>query len=151
MTTALSMEDRSTKIEHLNKIEHLKMVQAIIARMAGNSAQMKTWTVLLVTAVITFLGLSDGPEWPVVVSGCVPVLAFWRMDARYLRLERCYRHLHEKIVSGAEIAPFDLNYKPYAHEDDSIWRVAWSWSVWSFYGLLLVMIVGISFFYVSYQ
>ena len=140
MTTALSMEDRSAQIEHL------KMVQAIIARMAGNSAQLKTWTVLLVTAIITFLGLSDDPEWPVAMGGCVPVFAFWLMDAQYLHLERRYRHLHEKIVSGEEIAPFDLNCKPYAHEVESIWRSALSWSVWPFYGLLLVMIVGISFF-----
>ena len=123
-------------------VEHLKMVQNVIARMAGSSAQMKTWAVSLVTATIVFSGLSDSPHWLIGLGGFVPIVAFWTMDARYLHLERCYIKLHEAIVAGSSIAPFDLNYRIHASAVDSAWRIARSWSVCIFYGSLsAVMIV----------
>ncbi len=125
-----------------NMVEHLKMVQGVVTRMAGNSAQMKTWAVSLVTAVFVFSGLSDDPHWLIGVGGCIPVIAFWTMDARYLHLERCYIKLYEAVVTGTSVAPFELNYRPHAATVDSVWRVALSWSVYTFYGpLLTVMLV----------
>ena len=123
-------------------VEHLKMVQNVVARMAGSSAQMKTWAVSLVTAIIVFSGLSDSPHWLIGLGGFVPIVAFWTMDARFLHLERCYIKLHEAIVAGSSITPFDLNYRIHASAVDSAWRIAWSWSVCIFYGSLsAVMIV----------
>ena len=123
-------------------VEHLKMVQAVITRMAGNSAQMKTWAVSLVTAAIIFSGLSDKPHWLIAAGGFVPVFAFWIMDAKYLHLERCYRALYEAIVDGEEVKTFDLDYRPYAGSVDSFRWVAWSWSIRGFYGaLMLVMLI----------
>ena len=120
------------------------MAQAVIARMADNSARVKTWSVSLVTAVIVFSGLSDDPHWPIGLGGCVPVIAFWMMDARYLHLERCYVKLHDQIVGGAPVRPFDLNYRPYASNVDSVWRIAWSWSVGLFYGPLLALMAALA-------
>ena len=71
-------------------VEHLKLVQGVVARMAGNSAQMKAWAVSLVTAAFVLSGLSDEPHWLIPLGGCIPVIAFWTMDAKYLHLERCY-------------------------------------------------------------
>ena len=126
-----------------NVVEHLKMVQGVVTRMAGNSAQMKTWAVSLVTAAFVFSGLSDDPHWLTGLGGCVPVIAFWMMDARYLHLERCYIKLYEAIVTGASVVPFDLNYRPHAASVDSVWKVAWSWSVYTFYGTLLVVMLAL--------
>ena len=115
------------------------MVQGVIARMAGNSAQMKTWAVSLVTATIVFSGLSEDPHWLIAAGGFVPVVALWIMDAKYLRLERCYRALYEAIVDRGTVKPFDLDYRPYASSVDSLWWIAWSWSVRAFYGALLIV------------
>ena len=128
------------------KAEHLKMVQGVVARMAGNSAQTKTWAVSLVTAVIVFSGLADDPHWLIGAGGCVPVIAFWAMDARYLHLERCYVKLHNAIVAGAEARPFELDYRPYAAQVASVWKVGLSWSVATFYGALLVVTVALAVF-----
>lgn len=119
------------------RVEHLKMVQGIVARMAGNSAQMKTWAISLVTATLAFSGLSDDPHWLLGVGGCVSVVAFWTMDAKYLHLERCYIKLYEATVIGESKKPFDLNYRPHVGTVNSVWQVAWSWSVLIFYGGLL--------------
>ena len=128
------------------KAEHLRMVQGVVARMAGNSAQMKTWAVSLVTAAVVFSGLAGDPHWLIGAGGCVPVIAFWAMDARYLHLERCYVKLHEAIVAGAEVRPFDLDYRPYAAQVASVWRVGLSWSVATFYGALLAVTVALAVF-----
>ncbi len=122
-------------------VEHLKLVQGVVARMAGNSAQMKTWAVSLVTASFVFSGLSDEPHWLIGLGGCIPVIAFWTMDAKYLHLEKCYIKLYEAIVDGASVKSFGLDYRLYAATTGSAWSIAWSWSVFRFYGALLVMML----------
>ena len=119
-------------------------MQGVIARMAGNSAYMKTWSVVLVTAAFVFSGLSDEPSWLVGLGGCVPVIAFWAMDAKYLHLERCYIKLYETVANGGSVKPFELNYRPYASSAGSVWSVAWSWSVFWYYGALLVIMIALS-------
>ena len=121
--------------------EHLKLVQSVVSRMAGNSAQMKIWAVSLVTAAFVFSGLSNDPHWLIGAGGCIAVVAFWAMDAKYLHLERCYIKLYNAIVSGTPVTPFDLDYRPHAGTVDSVWRTAWSWSVCVFYGALLVLLL----------
>lgn len=125
-------------------VEHLKMVQGVITRMGGHSTQMKTWTVSLVTAVLVFSGVSDDPHWLIGAGGCVSVIAFWKMDAGYLHLQKCYIKLYVVVRTGASVAPFDLNYRPHAASVDSVWKVAWSWSVCTFYGLLLIVMIILS-------
>ena len=124
-------------------VEHLKMLQDVIARMAGNSAQMKTWAVSLVTAVFVFSGLSDDPHWLIAAGGCIPVFAFWFLDARYLHLERCYRSLYQAVVADEAVTPFELDYRPYLAKVDSVNRVARSWSVCGFYGALLFVMLAL--------
>ncbi len=127
-------------------VAHLKLVQGVVARMAAKSAQMKTWAVSLVAAAFVFSGLSDDPHWLIGLGGTIPVIAFWTMDARYPRLERCYIKLYEAVVSGSSTKPFELDYLPYAATVGSVWNVAWSWPVCRFYGALsvvMLMLLGI--------
>ena len=128
-------EDKQTKIEHL------KLIQGIVTRMAGNSSQMKTWAVSLVTATFVFSGLSDDPHWLVPLGGCIPVIAFWVMDARYLHLERCYIELYSAVLQNKGVKEFDLDYQPYIDNIASVWRIAWSWSVCRFFGALLIVML----------
>lgn len=128
------------------QVEHLNMILIIINRLAGNSVQMKTWTVPLVTGIFVFAGLSDSPHWIISIGGCIPIIAFWIMDACYLRLEQCYRKLYEAVRSGANDNSFDLNYRQYMNEVHSVWKLALSWSVGIFYGSLMLLMVGCSVF-----
>ena len=73
----------------------------------------------------------------------LPVIAFWGMDAKYLRLERCYVKLYESVVKGLSVKPFDLDCRSQISSVDSVWKVATSWSVCSFYGCLLAMTVAL--------
>ena len=127
-------------------VEHLKLVQSVIARMAGNSAKVKTWTVSLVTAVVVFSGLSNDPHWLIGAGGCIPVLAFWAIDAKYLHLERCYIKLYDAVTAGKSHKAFELDYRPYVSEVGSAWKTARSWSVLTFYGALLIVMLLLIFF-----
>ena len=68
--------------------DHLQMIQGIIDRMAQNSFQLKGWTVTLAAALEVFLEGEARPAWLFVPS--LPVIAFWLLDAWYLRRERLF-------------------------------------------------------------
>ena len=125
-----------------DRIELLKLVQGVVNRMAANSAQMKTWVVSLVAAVFVFSGLADKPHWLIGAGGCIPIIALWAMDAKYLHLEKCYRALYEAVVAGKAVTAFDLDCRPFAASVDSLWRIAVSWSVSLFCGALLILTLG---------
>ena len=130
-----------TALPH-DRIEHLKLIQNIITRMGGNSAQMKTWSVSLVTAVLVLSGVTDTSYWLMGLGGCVAVVSLGIMDARYLHIERCYRKLYGAVVDGGSVKPFDLNHAPYVSQVAPVWRIVMSWSVSSFYGTLLMAILA---------
>src|SRR4051812_12610620 len=74
--------------------KHLEFLQSAIARMAGNSFQMKTWSVGIATAAIGFAAAKDSVP-AAGAFGVVPILTFWGLDAYYLALERGFRALYE--------------------------------------------------------
>ncbi len=75
--------------------DHLQMIQGIIDRMAQNSFQLKGWTVTLAAALEVFLKGEARPAWLFVPS--LPVIAFWLLDAWYLRRERLFRRLFDHV------------------------------------------------------
>src|SRR4051795_3308307 len=77
-------------------IEHLKMLQAIITRLAGNSAQCKTWCVTIVSAVVAFAGAMKQER--LVALAILPILIFGFLDLAYLANERAYRDLYNSMA-----------------------------------------------------
>jgi hypothetical protein len=88
----------------------LEFMQAIIARLAGNSFQMKTWNVALATAAIGFVAAKDGRPAAAIYS-LAPALAFWFLDAYYLALEFRFRQLYASACKEAEPS-YCLEIKP---------------------------------------
>lgn len=82
-----------------SKLEHLKMLQAIITRMASNSFMIKGWCVTLVSAV---LALSAKDAHHMVFVAYLPVLMFWWLDAYFLRQERLFRELYDHVRNSQE-------------------------------------------------
>ena len=77
------------------KIKHLEMVQAVINRMASNSFMLKGWAVTIVAA--TFALAARDANQVFFIIAYVPIVMFWFLDSYYLRLERQYRALYNKI------------------------------------------------------
>ena len=107
MTNPASTSSNSGEI----KFNHLQLVSSIIDRMAGNSFQIKSWVVTLVSAVLTisFLNESKSIQW---ISVLITVI-FCGLDTYYLYLERVFRNLYTDVVSGT-IDNYSMDTSTYA-------------------------------------
>lgn len=97
----------SMRVSTESKIEHLKFIQAVIARMGTNSFLLKGWTVTLVAALFAF-GAKEADRAFVMIAW-VPVLAFAGLDAYFLQRERLYRQLHDRVAARTETEPTDFS------------------------------------------
>lgn len=66
---------------------HISMLQGIINRMAGNSANCKNWTVTLVAAMLVLL-VDKNMQIPNAWICLIPIGLFYLLDCYYLGLER---------------------------------------------------------------
>ena len=82
--------DNNNKLEVLENSavqSHISMLQGIINRMAGNSANCKNWTVTLVAAILVLL-VDKEMQLPNAWLCLIPVGLFYLLDCYYLGLER---------------------------------------------------------------
>lgn len=80
------------------RIEHLKLLQAVLTPMADTCAAMKRSCITVTAAA---LALAAGAGLPLVALLAVPLVAiFWALDAVYLRQESWSRKLYDDSVAG---------------------------------------------------
>lgn len=65
---------------------YLSIVQAVINRMAGNSASCKGWCIGLVSAILVVVAHETKPQYAFIAL--IPTLLFYYLDSYYLALER---------------------------------------------------------------
>jgi len=124
-------------------IKELEMIQGIINRMANNSFLIKGGIIVLVVAL-----LLKGNKYHTLIT-FIPILVFWFLDAYFLRLERLYRRLYNWVKDNrlkTQDFLFDLNYKRFEKEEQSILRIMFSMTLVLFYGSIL----GLTFIYVIF-
>ena len=117
---------------------HLQFLQGAIARMAQNSANLKTWTVTI-TAALFVLSAKDANGLYVTIA-VLPISIFWMLDAYYLHQERCFRALYNRTIDPALPAPppFSMDTTPVMNTVQSPWVTAFSRSVGPFYGAIMI-------------
>ena len=77
------------------RVKHLEMLQSVISRMAGQGATLKNYCITLTTAVC---GLAITLERPLAnLLALLVVTIFALLDAQYLRLERRFRSMYERV------------------------------------------------------
>lgn len=93
------------------RVKYLEFLQQIISRMAGNSFQLRQWSVGISTAVFAFA--SRDSDHPFVLIAVLPALAFWFLDAYFLSLEKHYRQRFDRVrkaeLEELKKEPFDLS------------------------------------------
>jgi hypothetical protein len=91
------------------RIKYLEMIQAVIARLASNSFLIKGWTIAATGAFLGFAVSSDQP-WLAVPSATITAM-FWALDSYYLRSERLFRLLHDRVRQPQrdDYEPFAMN------------------------------------------
>jgi hypothetical protein len=80
-----------------SRLEHIKMIQAIIGRLAQNSFLLKGWSVTLNTGLLA-ASLTDKGVFSALAI--FPAVAFWGLDGYYLMEERLFREFHEAVSQG---------------------------------------------------
>lgn len=86
-------------------LEHLKMIQDVINRMAANSFRLRGWSVVLLGAWLVFaarttvISIAKKSEEVVLLAVVVAIpflLLFW-LDGYYLWQERLFRRLYDDV------------------------------------------------------
>lgn len=128
-------------------LKHLEFIQAVVGRLGNNGFLMKGWAI---TVTGLFFGFAvESNDWRLAVVSVIPIVAFWGIDAYFLRSERLFRTLYSEVASGSgDIAPFFMAATSDEYgsgcEDDvsSYWRTALKRPVLlGFYGALLASAV----------
>lgn len=126
-----------------DQVKHLEMIQAIITRMAQNSFALKGWAVTIVTGILA-LGAAAG-NGRIAWLALVPAVAFWGLDSYYLRQERLFRKLYDRVRNRAgydeDAGPFSMNTKPCEGEVATWYQVCWSVSELGFHGPVVLVVL----------
>lgn len=88
----------NSKLTAEDSRQYIIMLQEIITRMASNSFNCKTWTITIVTAMITLMATNSDLRMFMPVA-LLPILVFYYLDSYYLGLEKDFRGLQASYVS----------------------------------------------------
>jgi len=122
-------------------VTHLEMIQGVINRLASSSATMKGLAGTIAAGAIALYGTVGSSQWVFLAAASLPVVIFWILDSKYLRIERAFRHIYELIrkpTTGSEVEPFSMDYKLFLGKVDCLPKIMLSWSTMWFYVSILV-------------
>lgn len=132
--------DEAANVDHSeDKRQYLSFIQGIIDRLANNSAGLKQWLAGILALLIAWAGKRNNAC--ILYGGVLVTVAFWAMDAQYLKIERAYRSLYRKAVSG-ENELYDLDWLPYGKGMRKYLHALFSWST-AYYPALIAAIMMI--------
>lgn len=124
-------------------IEHLKLIVAVVTRLGQNSFAIKGWAVALVAGIFVVANTRTGPYYFLIAL--LPTLAFWGLDAYYLRQERLFRRLYDSIRTATESEmqsnPFSMDTSPYNAQVPTWWCTCWSKTIAWLYGPIVLLIL----------
>lgn len=121
---------------------HLSIMQAVIQRMAGNSASCKTWCITLVAAMLVLVARTEMTNY--MPLAFIPAVLFLILDTYYLALERAFRGSYNAFVRKlhkGEVALSDLYVvRPRGRIGRRFAQSLGSSAIWPFYNVLVVLI-----------
>jgi hypothetical protein len=132
MTTGNHLPPAATE----DKRHHLQLISNVIERHSQASARTKGWTIAASGAAFGVAAF-DG-RWYISLLGLGAILVFLDQDTRYLREERKFVALY-RAANEDKVAPFDMNKDAFKNQVASYWGILFSWSVFRFYFIFLVL------------
>jgi hypothetical protein len=120
-------------------IKELNLIQDVIKRMASNSFLIKGWTITLIVATL----LLKGSRLQILIA-VIPLIAFWILDAYYLRQERLFRKLYEWVINNRKNSIenlFDLNTSRFTGQVPSLFGTMLSETLRYFYGSITFLLL----------
>ena len=108
--------------------------------MNSNSFSMKGWMVAIVSALAAvYASDASNPCGYIYFMIAIPVvLIFCGLDAYYLKMEKQYRDLYNKVLESPTITDFNMDSSGFKR---TLWQAFMSPSVWILYVSVLVLLV----------
>lgn len=121
--------------------KEIDLIQSIIKRMANNSFLLKGWVLSLVAIV-----LATKDDVLSIAASFLIIVAFWYLDAYFLRQERLYRALYSWIIKnrneGSDEFLYDLNTTRFSKDVSNVVRTMFSHTLLTFYSIPFLLIIG---------
>ena len=74
-----------------------------------------------------------------------PAFMFWALDAYFLRQERLFRELYDRVRRAAdELVDFSMDTGPFEENVDGAWGVGWSHTLRLFHGTITATIIVVT-------
>lgn len=131
------------KTRHEDKVVHLQMIQGVIDRMSTSAAIYKGFAATIVTGIVA-ISFTEVSAWILLIA-FLPVICFLVMDTYYLKLEKQYRILYEKIRNEKIVPDFSLDSRcsnTELYDANATWlKCLQSPSIWMFY--VPIIIIGV--------
>lgn len=129
------------KYEQDDKQKHLEFLQLAINRVASNSFILKGWNITLIVGLFA-LSLNKSSS-SFLYLALLPAIAFWWLDAYYLRQERLFRELYDSIrqTKRKEIDPYSLNTNKISEKVEGWFCTLFSPTVILLHGSVILFII----------
>jgi len=128
-----------------NQIKHLELIQDAITRMNSNSFQMKSWMLVLVTALLGSFANTGNQNF--ILLALLPTVIFWGLDSYYLQLERKFRGIYNDVAGLSkepkEVKLFAMPIQLYEGGKYSFMDVFLSITILPLYLLIIVILLAI--------
>ena len=129
------------KYEQEDKKKHLEFIQLATNRMASNSFILKGWNITLIVGLfaLTLKDLSSSYLYLAIL----PAIAFWSLDAYYLRQEKLFRELYNFVrkTKRKEIDPYSLNTNSVKTNVKNWFSIAFSPTIILLHGSVILFII----------
>lgn len=129
--------------------KEIDLIQGVINRMASNSFLLKGWTVTIIVAVLALtkdtIVTNDVTYFALTLL--IPLCVFWYLDAFFLHKEKCYRELYKWVIENrpkSNELKYDLNYKRFENDVDSILKIMRTSTIGIFYGIIALILFSIT-------
>ncbi len=122
---------------------HLDMIQRVVERLAGNSAQIKNWAIAILAALLLFSRTAtEGDERASVGFAMLTLtLVFWGLDRYYLKQERLFRCLYDRVrQTDPDLVDYSMDVSEFQKSVGGI-RLLASVSLLPFYITLVMLCV----------
>lgn len=130
-----------------DQIKHLEFIQDAIKRMNSNSFQMKSWGLVIVTALLGSFANTGNKNF--VLLAIFPTVIFWFLDTYYLQLEQKFRGVYNDVAgiseNPKEIKPFAMPIHLYNEKKHSFWDVFGSFTIMALYLTIIAILLVIYF------
>jgi hypothetical protein len=121
--------------------KHLELIQSVISRLASNSFALKGWSVTVTAALLALAAKESNLGFGVVAF--YPAVAFWGLDAYYLRQERRFRALYDAVRLGQTESSFTMDPAGTDSNVESWWDTLWSGTIAGVHLPILAAIIGV--------